>query len=324
MSISKIFNNKYIRIDLSKNAKLTYYLRNLLIFLSPSFFYQKRLEQLLKHPNNQYEIEQRVNYYNKVNKHFTLIDAKSIQAFKREKKKTYFFDLYKYLIYFNPKFKISYLFGDITKVPNEPTLLKSRPIGDDNANSVLLNLNKVRHFIFVNDSKTFEEKKSLLMWRGKAHQEHRKAFLNEFYDHPLCNVGQIVKKRDKGDIPWQKAKMSIKEQLNYKFILAIEGNDVASNLKWVMSSNSLAFMVKPTYETWFMEGQLIPNHHYILLKDDYSDLEEKIRYYSEHIDEAKAIIANAHDYIEQFKDQKQEDIISLMVLDKYFKHSSQV
>lgn len=323
MSLSQIFNNNYIRIDFSKNTKLTYYLRNLLIFLTPKFFYQTKLTTLLNHQSNLNTIQERVNYYNKINHSFSLNVSKSIQAFRKEKKKTYFFDLYKYLIYFNPKFKLSYLFGDITEVPKEPTLLKSRPIGDHNANSVLLNLNKVRHFIFVNDTQAFETKKDLLVWRGKAHQEHRKRFLDEFYDHPLCDVGQIIKKKDKGTIPWQKAKMSLKEQLNYKFILAIEGNDVASNLKWLMSSNSLAFMVKPKYETWFMEGTLIPNHHYVLLKDDYSDLEEKIKYYSEHIDEAKAIIANAHDYIEQFQDQKQEDIISLMVLDKYFKHASQ-
>ena len=48
------------------------------------------------------------------------------------------------------------------------------------------------------------------------------------------------------------------DNLNYKFILAIEGYDVATNLKWIMSSNSLAVMPRPTYATWFMEGTLIP------------------------------------------------------------------
>jgi hypothetical protein len=83
-------------------------------------------------------------------------------------------------------------------------------------------------------------------------------------------------------------------------------------------------MVKPTYETWFMEGLLIPNHHYVLLKDDYSDLEEKIKYYSEHIDEALTIIKNANGHVEQFKDQKREDAISLLVLKKYFEKSGQL
>ena len=41
---------------------------------------------------------------------------------------------------------------------------------------------------------------------------------------------------------WIKNRMTINEQLQYKFILCFEGNDVASNLKWVMSSNSIAII----------------------------------------------------------------------------------
>ena len=41
-----------------------------------------------------------------------------------------------------------------------------------------------------------------------------------------------------------------------------------------MSSNSVAVMPKPKYESWFMEGKLIPDYHYVLIKDDYSDFEE--------------------------------------------------
>ena len=322
MKINKIFNNKYIKIDLSKNAKPPYYLQNILIFLTPSSFYQNKLNTILNHNKNSDLINKRVNYYNKLNNIATLKEAKTIKAFRSEKKKTYFFDLYKYLTYFNENLKISYLFGDITTVPKEPSLLKSRPISQENQNSVLLNLDKVRHFIFLNDTIKFAEKKSILVWRGKAHQKHRQFFLNKYYTHPLCDVGQITKKQDKGKVEWEKPKMSIKEHLNYKFILAIEGNDVASNLKWVMSSNSLAFMVKPKYETWFMEGKLIPNYHYVLLKDDYSDVEEKIEYYSKNIAEAEQIIANAHEYIDQFQDSECEDIISLLVLKKYFTYTS--
>ena len=39
--------------------------------------------------------------------------------------------------------------------------------------------------------------------------------------------------------------------------------------------------------------------------------------------EALQIINNAHDYIEQFKDSKQERLISLLVLNKYFSLSGQ-
>ena len=113
--------------------------------------------------------------------------------------------------------------------------------------------------------------------------------------------------------------MTLFEHLDYKFVICLEGNDVASNLKWVMSSNSLAVMPRPTCETWFMEGRLIPNVHYVEIKPDYSDLRERLQYYIEHPEEAEAIIKNANEYVAQFKDNKREKLISLLVVDKYFR-----
>ena len=111
--------------------------------------------------------------------------------------------------------------------------------------------------------------------------------------------------------------MSIRDQLKFKFILSIEGNDVATNLKWIMSSGSLCFMPKPKFETWYMEGTLEAGKHYVLVADDYSDLEEKVRYYSEHADEARAIVANANAYVTQFLDAEREALIGRKVVEKY-------
>jgi hypothetical protein len=117
--------------------------------------------------------------------------------------------------------------------------------------------------------------------------------------------------------------MGIEEQLQNKFILAIEGNDVATNTKWIMSSNSLCFMTKPKFETWFMEGRLIANHHYVLINDDYSNLEERIEYYINNTEEAKQIIQNANDFTTQFMCKKTEDWLHLKSLDRYFFFSGQ-
>jgi hypothetical protein len=315
--------HKYFRIDFNKNTKLTYYLKNIFKLSIPDSYYRGKLNALLQ-ISDEY-IKQRVNYYNRVETNFSLSnELLTIKEFQEiEKRKTYYFDLLEYLRYFNKNLKISYLFGDITTIPKEPTILKSRPIEGKNENSILLKLNKVRHFIFVDDKIAFEEKKDMLVWRGKCYVEHRQEFIKKFYDKSYCNVGQTNTKKEQ-NVPWQKEKMQLSEQLKYKFILAIEGNDVASNLKWVMSSNSIAFMPKPKYETWFMEGTLIANYHYVLLKDDFSDLEEKIEYYSKNIEESLQIIKNANAYTEQFKDKKREDLISLLVLNKYFEKSNQL
>jgi len=138
----------------------------------------------------------------------------------------------------------------------------------------------------------------------------------KFINHPLCDIGQI---NENGVNPaWLKSRMSIDEHLKYKFILSLEGNDVATNLKWIMSSNSVAVMPTPQHETWFMEGTLIPDHHYLHIKDDFSDFEEKITHYSNHPEKLKAISKNANEYVNQFFDEKQEELISLLVLKKYF------
>ena len=118
--------------------------------------------------------------------------------------------------------------------------------------------------------------------------------------------------------------MTISDQLQNKFIFSIEGNDVATNVKWSMSSNSLLVMAKPKYETWFMEGRLVPSVHYVEVKDDYSDLEEKIDYYLTHPSEAEEIINNAKQYVAQFQDASVEDWLGLKVLERYLQQSGQL
>ncbi|MDR0873505.1 MAG: lipopolysaccharide biosynthesis protein, partial [Prevotellaceae bacterium] len=246
----------------------------------------------------------------------------SIQDFKKNcKKNVYFFDTYEYLCYFPKTLKFIPLFGDIIHIPALPSLTKSRPIAGDNANSVLLKLDKIRHFLFLKDKNRFEDKKNMLVSRGKAHGDHRIRFLEMYINHPLCNIGQVNRNKNPQFI---RPRLTISEHLKYKFILCLEGNDVASNLKWVMSSNSIAVMPRPKYETWFMEGTLKPDYHYILIKDDYSDLEERLHYYIEHTNEALQIIENAHQYIAQFRAKRQEDLISLLVLKKYFEKTGQL
>jgi hypothetical protein len=314
-----------LRLRKHKNNKLLYYLLNYVRQLIPRKFYQIRLNTKMKSLRD-YDAEyifNRVNYYNKLDKCHNYADhLPSLREFNRPKHlKVYYFDSYEYIRYFNSDLKVDFLFGDITYVPDVPKIVKSRPVNCDNANSVVLNLNKVRHFMYLKDSKPFTSKINMLVARTHVIQPHRMRFLEIYFNHPMCNIGQV--NINENSDKWLVEKMTIDEHLDYKFILCIEGNDVASNLKWVMSSNSLAVMPKPKYETWFMEGALIPDYHYVLIKDDYSDLEERLSYYINNQAKALEIIRNAHEYVAQFMDKRREDLISLLVLDKYFKKTGQ-
>ena len=306
-----------------KNTKLLYYIKHYCQLYLPNCFYRNRLQYMLRLAQNRTDsayIQERVNYYNKLKNNGLppLLQTTSISQFKVKKPKVYYFDTYACIRYFPEKLRYILLPGDITTVPEYPSFVKSRPIHGENSNSVLLKLNEIRHFIFVNDKTKFADKKDMIIFRGKVKAlENRQRFMQMYTGHPMCDLGDTGKHTDI-PVEWRADKMTIKEHLQYKFILALEGNDVASNLKWVMSSNSVAVMPRPTYETWFMEGRLIPNYHYIEIKPDFTDLEERLKYYIAHPDEAKAIARHANEYVAQFKDKKREKLISLLVAEKYF------
>ena len=323
-----------------KNIKSFYYLRHVLAILVPRIFYRLQLQSDIKRIINYDKryIFSRVNYYNKrkdrfkvsknamTNKElfFRQINIIKENIFKKnmgvKKHTTYFFDLYKLFSFFDNRKKLDFIFGDITKAQKIPTLVKSRPIIDSD-DSIILNLNKVRHFHFVNDDKKFIDKKNKAVWRGYGeNSEARQFFLKNYHHISIFNVGQTGPILD---APWVKNFMPITEQLDYKFIFCIEGVDTATSIKWVMSSNSVCVMPKPKYETWFMEGSLQPDVHYIEISDDFSNAEQKIKYYIEHPNKVLKIIDNANEHVNQFKYSRREKLISLMVLDKYFSLSGQ-
>ena len=77
-------------------------------------------------------------------------------------------------------------------------------------------------------------------------------------------------------------------------------------------------MAKPRTESWLMETTLIPNYHYILLKDDFSDLEEKYLWCERNQDKCKEIIKNAHTFMSQFKNKENEEQLEIDVINTYF------
>jgi hypothetical protein len=309
-----------------KKSKLLYYTKSLLRQLVPGVIYQSALKGKLS-AVNQYDkayLADRVNYYNKLNKTMPL-GGKAIALAKMpilKSPKAYNFDTFEHTRYFNKSLKANFLFGDVQHFEEVPTLQKSRPIAGNNPNAILLKLDKKRHFVFIKDSISFANKKDMMIGRGTVSQPHRIKFWEMYFNHPMFDLGQVNKKG--GNMAWLKPKIPISAHLQYKFILSLEGHDVATNLKWIMSSNSIAVMPAPVYETWFMEGRLIPDHHYIQIKSDYSDVTEKLNYYLQHPHEAQAIISNANKYVSQFMDKQREDLLSLLVLEKYFYYTGQI
>lgn len=316
----------YILRPRGKNLKFTYMVRCALRSLTPKFCLRKTYQNLLKdwesRPDAQ-EIRERADYYCKLTEGNTLPgDAKSVGDIPNGHG-VYNRDTFEIVRYFAKDMKLCTAFGDNTKIPATPALCKSRPVAGANENAVLLNMDKVRHFIFLKDKKRFTDKADKAIFRGAAFQAHRRKFMERFFGSALVDCADTRPVNEVEPREWHKDLITLYDHLKFKFVVCLEGNDVASNLKWVMSSNSCAVMPRPTYETWFMEGRLIPNYHYIEIAPDYSDLEEKIRYYSEHTEQAEAIAHHANAWCAQFQNAERELLISLLVMKKYFSHTGQ-
>lgn len=309
-----------------KNPKFIYYMKSAALTRAPLWLLRPfcRFHSLagIEKRGDYHIIDARARYYCRLSpgciddRGKWLTDSVEIGKQGITHQKVYYFDSMTYARWFNPADRWILLPGDITYVPELPSIVKSRPIDGDNANSVVLKLDKVRHFIFLHDSTPFEGKADRAIFRGKVDgKSGRLLFVEKFFGNPRFDIGTIDLVRPE----WKCEKLSLYDHLKYRYIMCLEGNDVASNLKWVMSSNSIAVMPRPRYETWFMEGTLKPGVHYIEVKPDFSDLEERLDYYSSHPDEAKAIIRNAHEYVSQFMNPERENHISMLVLDRYLK-----
>ena len=112
------------------------------------------------------------------------------------------------------------------------------------------------------------------------------------------------------------------EILAYKYVLSFEGNDVATNLKWLMAQDVVIVMPTPTKETWLMEGLLKPFVHYVPF-DDVSSHATLLEWLRSHDEECRRIIDNANAWVTQLVsrfDEPTQTLVNFGALDHH--HSS--
>ena len=307
------------------SRRTLFYARGALLDAMPFSVFRRRLAALgpqieeAMHAGG--EIADRVGYYNRMRP--AELPAEALPVSRMQRRQSYFYyDLKIPAKHFGPDRRVAYVFGDVTEVPDMPAFVKSRPIHGDNANSVLFRLNGLRHFDLHarRDRIRFRDKKPLAVWRGDLNHEQRMAIILSHWEQPYCDVGHIS---DWMTPTGYKPFMPTGEQLQHRFVISVEGRDVATNLKWIMASNSLCLMARPRFETWYMEGRLEAGVHYAELRDDFSDLGEKIAFYNDNPAAAEEIIANANAYRRRFNDPRREELCKLAVLQKYFRLTGQ-
>jgi hypothetical protein len=229
-----------------------------------------------------------------------------------------------------PRTQFRVLAGDNTSRVARPTIIKSRRIEDRDDKGVVLPLNRRRHWsaigeIAAND-RPFAEKNDTLVWRGvttgcfieKAHGEplsarYHLAQLPELAPGIDAGFTKVVQRTAADhDFPIDAvearmgAPLSMADQLASKFVLSLEGNDVATGLKWMLGSRSTVIMPAPTCETWFCEGELRAWEHFVPVKYDLSDINDVYDWCRSNSARCAEIALNGRAYVAQFTDPKTE------------------
>jgi hypothetical protein len=183
---------------------------------------------------------------------------------------------------------------------------------------ILVPVEGMRHYAplkKVNESDIpWQDKKNIAIWRGDMsgivegkfhwmHENWETKSLEVCMQFPRCRLVYQNQNATLADIGFatckepsfqnidgvnmMRPKLDMKELLKYKMLVSIEGNDVASGLKWNLLSSSVVLMPPAEKSIFSMELLLEPWVHYVPLEVDHVD--KAIQWVLEHDDEAQRI-----------------------------------
>lgn len=160
-----------------------------------------------------------------------------------------------------------------------------------------------RHYLYCNLYKSFRsihrgipfsQKKNKMVFgcrkdRGSKYNfvERRDIEINQrsYFYSDFCDKTNVVYSED----GW----ITEYDMIDYKYILNIDGNaSTWDATAWKMNSGSVIFKVDAPWVQWFYP-EYLPYVHYIPIKDDMSDLQEKYRWCEEHQEECEKIVENS-------------------------------
>ena len=175
---------------------------------------------------------------------------------------------------------VSGLPADVRLFAKSRQLVGTRQPAAGQQRPVLLPLGIKRHFgaarMQLDSYVPWARKRPSLVWRGSTtgFTTLRRDFVDGLANHPNLSRDDVDVRFTsvvQGNDGWVRGAgapplardMSRLQMMGFRYVLSLEGNDVASNLKWLLGHNSVVVMPRPTAETWLLEGLLRPWVHYV-------------------------------------------------------------
>lgn len=173
--------------------------------------------------------------------------------------------------------------------------------------------------LFNHDIKEFDtefnNKKNKIIFIGDNNSKIRFNICNKYKD----NINTLFKLLNKDQIEYNNSndifsnRLSLKEQLIYKYQLCIDGHGTSFNrFPWQLKSNSLVFKIDSNLIEWYY-----PFIESCYIKCNIDNIIEKKKYYDNHINEALKIINNANVFADKFFNENMIKKYTTLLLEKY-------
>ena len=162
------------------------------------------------------------------------------------------------------------------------------------------------------DAKKFEQKRKEALFIGVSsgnlfamwNDRLRMCKKYKFHEKIHCYISDIIQlseeelcKDHAGYKDYLHPAMSIEEQLDYKFLINIDGNTCAwDRLVWILNSNSVCLKKKSDKKCWYYD--LLENGKHYIEIDENSDIEKIMDSYSD--EQCKEITKNANLFVKEY------------------------
>lgn len=183
----------------------------------------------------------------------------------------------------------------------------------------------------VPKSVAWEDKRNVAIWRGSSTgagttvQTNKRLKLSKLSQR-LMLAGSMIR-LDAGITSWKRRprkiegvpglqtintkatklelvnKIPFDRHCEYKYIVHVEGHTAAYRLGAELGLGSVVLIVEGEYKLWFQRF-LVENEHYVSVKADLSDLEDKIEWLMENDDKAKSIAENGVHFFNRYLTKK--------------------
>ncbi len=137
----------------------------------------------------------------------------------------------------------------------------------------------------------------------------------DFFDVGFSNINLIKKDKKTTKNYLKKDKYQPCDQLEYKYLLSIDGNAFAGSFFWQLFSNSVILKNQSNYLEWYY-SKLNNNEHYVEFSSE-KELLQKIIFLNKNENFAKSIIKNANDFANVYLTNENIIVYIYKLLEKY-------